>query len=833
MAEKNKITIILTSYNHAKYLREAIDSVLNQTYSNFELILWDDASTDESWEIINSYTDPRMRAFRNNNNQGGGNIRRAISKAGHNEYIAIQHSDDVWESQKLEKQVAFLEENPQIGAVFSHALIITEDGAPFRDKNHFYYNVFDQPNRNRQEWLNYFFYNYNALCHPSLLIRRQSYEDCGWYKYGLVVVPDYDMWVRLCMKHEIHILPEKLVRFRVRENELNTSGDRPETRIRWPFEFLQVLNNYRGVRSSAELIKIFPNAQPFIKPEGFDVDFALAMVALGSKLNRTTELFGLSILFEILNDPDRSKRVNELYGFSHRDFIALTARHDVFSTQMIAGLNTQLAGLKNKLAEMEAQVAYQNQAIQSLTTQLQEIKRGVTWEIYLLIVRLRLALLPPGSRRERYVHQLMRMGQVLRLEGVRSFLDKIINKFQLSIRRSRIVPLVPSPDLIGQTAEDGAKDSTDVYVPLNPDDITLDNSLAKVIAFYLPQFHPIPENDAWWGRGFTEWTNVSKAAPNFEGHYQPHLPGELGFYDLRIPDVQKRQVELAKKYGIYGFCFYYYWFAGKRLLERPLDDYMANTDLDLPFCLCWANENWTRRWDGAEHEMLIAQVHTEDEYLHFIRDISPTFRDARYIQVEGKPLLMVYRVNLLPNPQKAAEIWRSECRRMGVGEIYLVAVQSFDITDPRPYGFDAAVEFPPHGTGNSIINQASVKIINPEFRGYIYDYCLAARTMLEKPSIDYTLFKTVMVSWDNTARKQNDPNVFINSSPSIYQEWLEAAMEHSQKYLPEDKRFVFINAWNEWAEGTHLEPDRKYGYAYLQATAQALDSAKKVIRDTP
>jgi lipopolysaccharide biosynthesis protein len=225
--------------------------------------------------------------------------------------------------------------------------------------------------------------------------------------------------------------------------------------------------------------------------------------------------------------------------------------------------------------------------------------------------------------------------------------------------------------------------------------------------------------------------------------------------------------------------------------------------------------------------MLIEQVHTEDEYLHFIRDISPYLKDPRYIRVDGKPLLIVYRVNLLPNPQKAAEIWRSECEKMGLGEIYLVAAQSFDVTDPRPYGFDAAVQFPPHGAGSSVISQASVKINNSNFRGYIYDYCSAARIMLDRKPGDYTLFKTVMVSWDNTARKQNDPNIFINSTPSAYQEWLEGAVKYSQEYLPEDKRFVFINAWNEWAEGTHLEPDRKYGYAYLQATASALSLSKK------
>src|SRR6185436_9200935 len=207
----------------------------------------------------------------------------ALAQEANGEYIAIQHSDDLWEPQKLEKQVVFMDENPQIGAVFTKALIINEDGVLFQDHTHFYYNIFNQPNRTRHAWLNYFFHYYNALCHPSLLIRRQCYEACGLYKPGLAVVPDLDMWVRLCMKYEIHVLPEKLVRFRVREHELNTSGNRPETRIRWPFEFLQILNNYRSISSIEEIIKIFPAAQQYIKPEGYDADFALARVALESK----------------------------------------------------------------------------------------------------------------------------------------------------------------------------------------------------------------------------------------------------------------------------------------------------------------------------------------------------------------------------------------------------------------------------------------------------------------------------------------------------------------------------------------------------------------------
>ena len=361
------------------------------------------------------------------------------------------------------------------------------------------------------------------------------------------------------------------------------------------------------------------------------------------------------------------------------------------------------------------------------------------------------------------------------------------------------------------------------YVPIMREDVGVTEPQVKLIAFYLPQFHPIPENDEWWGKGFTEWTHVARGVPQFLGHYQPRLPDELGFYDLRLIDVQRRQIELARKYGIFGFCFHYYWFAGKRLLYLPLKQFLDNPELDFPFCLCWANENWTRRWDGLDNEVLIAQAHSPQDELAFIESVEPMLRDKRYIRVNGRPLLIVYRPSLLPDPRQTAQRWRDAAKKQ-FGDLYLVAVQAFETVDPRRLGFDAAVEFPPHklAEGAPVLSN-QMEIINPDYQGVICDYSYMVDAAKKIYRSDFTLFRGVCPSWDNDARKPGRGITYQNSTPAVYQEWLAEACRYTAREPDPDKRLVFINAWNEWSEGAYLEPDRRYGYAYLQATANALE----------
>ncbi len=355
----------------------------------------------------------------------------------------------------------------------------------------------------------------------------------------------------------------------------------------------------------------------------------------------------------------------------------------------------------------------------------------------------------------------------------------------------------------------------------------LSTRLPRILAFYLPQFHPFAENNLWWGEGFTEWTNVSKARPNFVGHDQPRLPADLGYYDLRLNEVMRKQAELAKRYGIDGFVFYYYWFGGKRVLEAPIEQMLSTGSPDMPFCLCWANENWTRRWDGRDRDLLMSQSHSPEDDLQVIADLARYLKDPRNIRVDGKPLLLIYRVTLFPDFAATARRWRTWCRDNGVGEIYLAMVESFELvhssTHPSKFGCDAAVEFPPQGLAE--MKPPEAPLLNPDFQGSVADFKKLATAYATRDQPAYARFKGVMPGWDNTARRQNEGLAFQGSTPGAFQAWLEDALEETIKHRFGDERLVFVNAWNEWAEGAYLEPDRRFGHDFLQAVRNARDAS--------
>lgn len=346
----------------------------------------------------------------------------------------------------------------------------------------------------------------------------------------------------------------------------------------------------------------------------------------------------------------------------------------------------------------------------------------------------------------------------------------------------------------------------------------LKQDTSTLIAFYLPQYHKVEENSEWWGPGFTEWTNVVKGKPNYEGHYQPHLPRELGFYDLSNVEVMREQAELAKMYGVGAFCFYYYWFSGRRILEKPIDNFL-NSDIDMPYCLCWANENWTRTWDGDTRSVLMEQKYLDSDPQAFIESVLPHFRDTRYLKVDSKPILVVYRAKDIPNVAKVFQLWRDTVKSAGFPDLHIAAVDFYDIARPDEVGADALVEFPPHKfNGPNSVPDRVPTINNHEYRGNMVDYAKIMAQSANRPVPDFTLYRGVLPSWDNTARRQNTPTTVHGSTPELFKQWLSYVRSYTRENMSgRSDNFIFINAWNEWGEGCHLEPDQKFGLQYLEA----------------
>jgi lipopolysaccharide biosynthesis protein len=353
----------------------------------------------------------------------------------------------------------------------------------------------------------------------------------------------------------------------------------------------------------------------------------------------------------------------------------------------------------------------------------------------------------------------------------------------------------------------------------------------KAIAIHLPQFHPFPENDSWWGKGFTEWSNVAKATPRFKGHYQPHIPADLGFYDLRLEEARVAQAELARSHGIHGFCYYHYWFNGKRLLNRPLDDMLKTKTPDFPFMLCWANENWTRRWDGLDHEILMKQDYSEQDDEDHIRFLCQHFfSDQRYIRVNGKPFFVVYRPELIPHISRTIEIWRSAALKLGIGEIYIGYMHQ-QWTDPNmeKVGFDCSIEFQPDigdaspQLGPSLLDRGLNKLgiyKSITLTNTFYSYEQYAQKMMERKLVS-NRYPGITPMWDNSARRLTGATIFKDSKPEMYKRWLHHIVGEYKK-SPAENKFIFINAWNEWAEGNHLEPCQRWGLEYLKATKEVM-----------
>ena len=354
----------------------------------------------------------------------------------------------------------------------------------------------------------------------------------------------------------------------------------------------------------------------------------------------------------------------------------------------------------------------------------------------------------------------------------------------------------------------------------------------RALAIHLPQFHPIPENDEWWGKGFTEWSNVAKTKPRFKGHYQPHLPADLGFYDLRVRESRIAQAELAKEHGISGFCYYHYWFNGRQVLETPIKEILNSKEPNFPFCLCWANENWTRNWDGQFNDVLLEQKYSTEDDVNHIRFLFQFFQDDRYIRVDDKPVFIIYRTELFPDIIKTTDIWREEALKAGFKGLYLIRCENFTTdVDPERIGFDASFNFFPNRYGmplyvipgkmEQLLHKCGIKK-SPFLDDLIWNYSDIVDKQINNPhTVSYKRFPGLTPMWDNSARRDKNAMILRNSNPEEYGRWLKH-ITHTFEPFSKEENFIFINAWNEWAEGNHLEPCQKWGKRYLEVTREVL-----------
>lgn len=346
----------------------------------------------------------------------------------------------------------------------------------------------------------------------------------------------------------------------------------------------------------------------------------------------------------------------------------------------------------------------------------------------------------------------------------------------------------------------------------------------RAIAFYLPQFHPIPENDKWWEKGFTEWTNVGKAYPLFPGHYQPKLPSELGYYDLRVPETRLAQADLAKEYGIEGFCYWHYWFGhGKRLLQRPFDEVLASGEPDFPFCLAWANESWRGFFHGIKtKETLIDQLYPgEEDYVAHFELVLPAFLDSRYITVDGKPLFLIYHpLDNSVEVKRFMDVWRALAIKNGLKGIYFIG-QTYHLDDERKeledMGFDAINTvrlFDYEHKRRSLFRRA--RFLHNVFNmPWIVDYRKASRFFIAPQDAEEGIVPTVIPNWDHTPRSGKRGLVLHRANPANFELHLQDVVT-CVRHKPHEHRLAFVKSWNEWAEGNYLEPDRRFGRAYLE-----------------
>ncbi len=827
------ISVITRTQNRPELLREAIRSVGGQTYPNIELIVVNDGGVNCE-NIVQQEASGHIQSFQYHHfeqQQGRSQAANQGLSLSQGEYLIFLDDDDWLEYEHIQQLYNAIQSSSDAQAAYSATQCFDDQKQALPDQ-------FAYPFDANRLIVGNFIPIHSVLFSRALLDQGCRFDET------LDVYEDWDFWIQASRITNFLFVNQFTANYRIGGQSgfgVNFNQDKAEQNS------IIIFRKWFAQLSDDDLLLITHQVR--------EHQNAIQQLNENNKL-----LQDLTNQLEKSNNASKQKenKIQQLeLNIAEKKREALEQQSQIqhlesnLNTQneKIIEFNTITHQYAEKVEHLNQQIRHLEQDLRSHKDQLMQIFNSRSWHITKPLRAIN-RISPIKWLRELIYHFFRKIWLAIpvSLSQKQSFKQRLFNHAPVIFKHSKAYkdwhafenpteyPSAPLAVENAPTTQSSANQTEEIYnaylrtahnqtisefVDYAENNANLSASAIKFIAFYLPQFHPIDENDREWGKGFTEWTNVSKATPQYTGHYQPRLPGELGFYDLRLKEIQQRQIELAKNYGLHGFCYHYYWFNGKKVLDKPLQQILDDSSLDFPFCICWANENWTRRWDGGEDEIILAQKHSPEDDLHFIQDLDPIIRDPRYIRIDGKPLVIVYRPELLPDPKLTAQRWRQYTQQNGIGDLFIVAAATFGFDDYQRIGYDGLVQFPPHNIGAKEISD-QVALSNANFHGHIFDYRDYAQQALKKLKGKTHTFPCVMMDWDNEARKPGRGHIFHHCSPQNYQQWLNDCADYVLENNTEQEQFVFINAWNEWAEGTYLEPDRRYGYAYLDATREVL-----------
>lgn len=726
-----KISVIIPVYNVEEYLSECLDSVINQTLKDIEIICIDDGSTDTSGKILDEYAlkDERIKVI-HQTNQGPGAARNRGLECITGEYVAFMDADDYYGEENYYETLYGIAKESDADAV----------KGLYQDIDTGYKGY--QINEKIEENKNYFIIEY-----LSAIFRRD-----------LIVANNIRFPELRDMEDPVFTL-----RFSSKANTIKVTYD----------VHLMKRSRIGGITNGAPIYKQIQE-----KIIGLNIILDEAKDSLQPEEYAYVAAFWFSFIWS-----DICKNTNSIVSFKSYHLMKNVYKKIVYKAEF-----------NNELKKINAAVW----------------KRfNKPWKVFL--------------ENMFSIRNTMLIDYKQKQVTILGFKFNVKTKYYFSNRYKN--------DFIEYVLNNQLDKSQ--YVELTNQPYEWSNNETKLISFYLPQYHNFPENEDFFGKGFTEWSNVTKAVPQYIGHYQPHLPIDVGFYNLETTDIMKRQIELAKMYGIYGFAFYYYWFSGKKVMEKPIEAFLQDKSLDMPFFIFWANESWTRLWgDGAMDEVIYEQRLQEGDAERFMRDMLPFMSDERYIKINNKPLLIIYNtqfynkqlyLNFIKDIRKIA-------KENGFDDLYIMTNRKPDMdyanlqAEQEEYNLDAIMEFIPGGIFYRDFRTKKGEFINKKCIAQkfdVEDYVKNKKYLFETNG---TLYKGCFPMWDNTPRKCYKGAFIFESSPELYKEWLKGIISWTKKnHSDKSEQFVFINAWNEWAEGAHLEPDQKYGYAYLQATKEVLE----------